>query len=79
MKGRPWLNVSGTARDNTYYITVSSVYNMLNFAINCSIDGRGTMLQAGRSSVQLPMGVSDFFSVNLVHPASSWLQGLLSL
>jgi hypothetical protein len=79
MKGRSWLNVSGTARDNTYYITVSSVYNMLNFVINYSIDGRGAMLQAARSRIHLPMGVIDFFSVNLALPAAPWFQGLLSL
>jgi hypothetical protein len=43
-----------------------------------SVDGLGTMLQAGRSRVRFPMKSLDF-SIDLILSAALWLRGLLSL
>jgi hypothetical protein len=43
-----------------------------------SIDGWGTILQAGRSRVQVPIW-SLFFSIYLILPAALWVLGLTQL
>jgi hypothetical protein len=43
-----------------------------------SVEGWGTMLQAGRSRVQLPMWSLDF-SISLILPAAQWPWGRFSL
>jgi hypothetical protein len=43
-----------------------------------SVDGSGTMLQAGRSRVPFPMRSLDF-SIDLIRPASLWPRGRLGL
>jgi hypothetical protein len=43
-----------------------------------SLNGWGTMLQAGRQQVPFPMKSLDF-SIDLILPAALWLCGRLSL